>query len=530
MKNDEKEKTDFEKRSDFFFPLAFQRKFLAYLMMNEEKMEKYHKLIKPEDFEYGYIAAIARASFQHYKEFHKIPDWADIELRIKRTEHREFPIEKCKEEYKEILKLEAKDGIDFGLVEREAIRRIKAGKIHQKFMNLHEYTEKDFENLAREIEEIRFIGDQSSGLISLADIQPEKVEWLWPNRIPAGKFSLLVGDPGAGKSFFTIFLASQISRGRAWPDDLDKNAEIGKVLLLSAEDSPKDTIRPRADWAGADVSKIDILECSRDKAGNLRPFNLTQDIYHLEEMLKKDSAYRLVIIDPLSAYVGRIDTHRDSEVRFTLAPLTYLAEKYNVAVLGVLHFNKNTTLQAVYRILGSIGFIAAARTVWLIAKDRDDEDEKRRFFAPIKNNLAPPAKALAFYIERGGLIFEKAPLENFDIEEVLAPMERASETKRAKEFLLDVLRNGPMLMKEIKNAAREEGVSWGTLRRAKERMNIKSFKEGGVGGKWFWKLEEVDRLTRLAEEDAEIREKEDEHEVSEGERAAEATAEEETSS
>ncbi len=83
-------------------------------------------------------------------------------------------------------------------------------------------------------------------LVCMADVQPERVKWLWPGRIPLGKITTLAGDPGLGKSFVTIDLAARISNGSPWPDDLATHAPTGGAVLLTAEDDLGDTVRP--DW------------------------------------------------------------------------------------------------------------------------------------------------------------------------------------------------------------------------------------------------------------------------------------------
>ncbi|GAG94900.1 unnamed protein product, partial [marine sediment metagenome] len=90
--------------------------------------------------------------------------------------------------------------------------------------------------------------------------------------------------------------------------------------------------------------------------------------------------------DPITAYLGKTDSHKNAEVRGCLGPLTALAAKHKVAIIGVTHLTKNTTVKSVYRVLGSVGFIAAARAVWVIAKDKDNET--RRLFLPCKTNLS----------------------------------------------------------------------------------------------------------------------------------------------
>jgi hypothetical protein len=231
----------------------------------------------------------------------------------------------------------------------------------------------------------------------------------------------------------------------------------------------------------------------------------------LEDILKKDKSYRLLLIDPLSDYVGRIDQHSYGDVRWALNPLLVLARKYHVAVVGIMHCNKNTSLQVLYRIMGSMGFMAMAGSVWLIAKDREDEEQKRRFFAPLKHRLGPEQKALAFRLDNLGkvakVVFESEPVEDsFDIEEALMPQERAGETKRAKKFILGMLKDGPVLTEEIKSAARDEGIAWATLRRARGKMRgVKAEKENKLRGKWSWYLDEFTQKQALMEADAKAR-------------------------
>lgn len=492
------------------YSIDIQRKIVAMFLSEGKTFKENSNFIRSEYFENPSLRDMVNLLGEFYRRYRRTPTKDEFQDELstfiskEEKKRKGFPKDEYLDMAAKILEIGKKGNFDY--VKDKVLDFARFQAMREAILEAGEkrLAKGDFWGIVKLVSEAASVGDHENEVRCLADIKAEKVKWLWEDRIPEGKFSLLVGDPGEGKSFFTIFLASQISKGEAWPDRLNEPIEVGKVLLLSAEDSPRDTIRPRADAAGADVNKIDIVECSKDKTGRVRLFNLSQDIHRLEEMLKKDGDYRLVVIDPLSAYVGRIDTHKDSEVRWTLAPLSFLAEKYNVAILGVLHFNKSITLQAIYRILGSVGFIAAARTVWLIARDRDDEKERRRFFAPIKNNLAPPARPLAFSIEEGKVVFENNPVgDDFDIEEVLAPVERAGETKRAKRFLLVALKDGPMLMKDVKSLASDDGISWGTLKRAKRKINVRSFKERGeTGGKWYWELDEMTRCQVLAEEDA----------------------------
>ncbi len=233
----------------------------------------------------------------------------------------------------------------------------------------------------------------------LADVEPQAVEWLWPGRVAIGKLTLLAGDPGLGKSFVTLDMASRVSRGAAWPDDSSASQPAGGVVLISAEDDLADTIRPRLDVHHADVSKIVALEAVTfsDALGNVRrEVDLTTDLGHIECAIDAAGDCRLVVIDPVSAFLGGTDSHKNAEVRSVLARLSDLAEQKRVAVVAVTHLRKGEGA-AIYRAMGSLAFVAAARAAWAVVKDQDDP--QKRLLLPMKNNLAPDVDGLAYRIE-----------------------------------------------------------------------------------------------------------------------------------
>jgi hypothetical protein len=111
----------------------------------------------------------------------------------------------------------------------------------------------------------------------------------------------------------------------------------------------------------------------------------------LEEAIALTHA-RVVAIDPIAAYLGGTDSHRDADVRGLVSPLATLAERTGAAILGIMHLPKGTQHPAIYRAVGSIGFAAAARIVLAVAKD--PERKNRRIMAVVKSNLSgtPPAR------------------------------------------------------------------------------------------------------------------------------------------
>jgi hypothetical protein len=267
---------------------------------------------------------------------------------------------------------------------------------------------------------------------------------------------------------------------------------------LAAEDDPEDTIRPRLDAAEADCGRIVALTMvtERDaKTGETRRrgFSLVDDIAVLEAAIKQHPECRLVIIDPVSAYLGAVDSHKNAEIRGVLAPLAELAQRAKVAVLAVTHLNKGSG-RAIYRAMGSIAFVAAARSTFIVVKD--DDDPQRRLMVTLKNNLAADQIGFAYRVEtapNGAPVVMWEP-ESFtvDLDDLLGdgPGDQATKRDNAGEWLSALLINGPVLRDEIYERAEKAGIKDHTLRRAKQANKAIKAKRKGFGGRWYWGFED----------------------------------------
>lgn len=331
----------------------------------------------------------------------------------------------------------------------------------------------------------------------LADVEPVDVRWLWPGRVPLGRITLLVGRPGEGKSFLTTYMASRVTTGSPWPDGTE--CPHGSVILVSAEDDPGDTIRPRLDAHYADVRRVHLLAMVRriQADGERHDVMFTLgDIDALEAALKAHPDCELIVVDPIGSFLGgRTDAHRDNEVRAVLAPVAKLAEKYGPAVLIVAHRRKSSGSIADDLALGSRAFTGIARSVWHLT--RDNEDKKRRLLLPGKNNLAPEGDGLAFTIcgQPPAIAWEHDPV-TMTADDALAT-ENNSEPKRpgpkpearnkAAEWLRDMLATGPMEAGKVKEDAGEAGYGWRTVQRAKDDLGIVPYRDR-FGGAWIWRL------------------------------------------
>ncbi len=221
--------------------------------------------------------------------------------------------------------------------------------------------------------------------------------------------------------------------------------------------------------------------------------SLATDLGSLEQAIVSTGAI-LVVIDPISAYLGMANSYRDSEVRSILAPLHALAERTGAAIWGVMHLTKDQQRQALYRGQGSIAFVGAARLVLAVGADPADSSGARRFLMPVKSNVCAPAATLAYRIvsagERGRLTWEANAVEGVDVNAVLAPHRPdEAQSRRAEAFLCDILQSGPMLTDEVQKAARAHDISDRTLYRAKKALAVESEHIGfGRSSKWYWRL------------------------------------------
>jgi hypothetical protein len=330
---------------------------------------------------------------------------------------------------------------------------------------------------------------------NLDSVEAKPITWLWYNKIPCGMFTLVFGNPGLCKSWMVLDWTARISKGGLWPDG--EQSPLGRVVLLTAEDPLESVVKPRLMSMEADPKNIDAFYAvrRRDADGRQRQafFSLQDDLLSLRQAIRPDT--KLIIIDPLSAYYGGkgFDSYRDADVRRVLAPLVELAEETGVAIVGITHLTKNTTGKAIYRALGSVGLIAAARTAWLVSEDPDNPKSKRRLLIPTKQNILTNPTGLAFEINDGKVVYETEPIHT-TADEALEQGStiEAPALKQAKQWLIEQLTPGKsMSATEIYRQADEQGISKRTLERAKKELHIVSYPLT-VEGKmvWFWEIKQ----------------------------------------
>ncbi|MBT4660633.1 MAG: AAA family ATPase [Candidatus Marinimicrobia bacterium] len=336
---------------------------------------------------------------------------------------------------------------------------------------------------------------QECGLrvIKASEVKIKPVKWLWPGVLAQGKLVIIAGDPGLGKSQISLFVCATVSNGGKWPVS-GEVSEKGSSLILSAEDGVEDTIVPRLTAAGANLSKIFILQAVKLGKDKERSFDLTKDVDRLRKLSRDNDNVRLIVVDPISAYLGGTDSHKNADVRAALTPIIEFAEEIGACLLCVSHLNKTKQVSALSRVSGSIAFIASARASYIVARDPDDPN--LRLMLSLKNNLAKETHGFRYQIEEKSLsevtasyVSWKNDIVELSPEEVMNNQNSSYGNKDvAENFLLDALKGGDEIpVKDLQSEALELGFSKKVLWKAKEKLGIKSRKVS-FDGRWNWYL------------------------------------------
>ena len=306
--------------------------------------------------------------------------------------------------------------------------------------------------------EVTLTNDQE--ILCFADIPTEEVNWLWYPYIPYGKITILQGDPGCGKTMVALSLAAMLSTGAALPFSPQANEPI-TILYQTSEDGIADTIKPRLERAQADCTRIKIIDESKTP--------LRFDDTRLEAAVRQENA-RLLILDPLSAYIGEsVSMNQANEVRSAFRSL-----------------NKMNGTSALYRTSGSIDVAGAVRSILTVTKYR--KSPTQRVLVPVKSNLAPAGNGLLLEVTDHVEWLDQ--LEEADADQLLNGNQGpAAPTKQqqAEQGLLQLLQNGPMSHKEITLHFSRQGISKRTVELAKSNLPIKSIR---IKDGWLWQLEE----------------------------------------
>ena len=321
--------------------------------------------------------------------------------------------------------------------------------------------------------------------------KPKKLDWLWKPYILRGNLNIVVGDGGVGKSFFTSWLLSAISSGGKVPFNYF-NFDMEKCILQNAEDDLDATILPRLIANGANTNNIGFFN-EETKAFSV------QQLDRLESRLEKFRP-AVVVLDPIQAYLGDINMNSGIEVRGALMPLKMLAQKYNCAIILIMHLNKNTgATKAKNRVMGSYDFVSACRSVILI--ETNPENPEERLFIPLKTNVMKDSEKNTLSYK----ITDSEKIEWIENKGYINPNEILSENNntmnksdKAEQFILGVLSRGEILGKELERLAINVGkISLHTYNKTKLILNkenkIRNYKKGQIS---YWNLEEIEGIDK----------------------------------
>ena len=338
--------------------------------------------------------------------------------------------------------------------------------------------------------------EQSAVLQKASELKPKPINWIWNGWVAGGKFHLLGGVAGTGKTTISLALVSSITTGGKFPDG--SKAPKGNVLVWTGEDDVCDTLTPRLMAMGADLDKVHFIQGM--KTGNdERPFEPSSDMPFLKEAIEKIGDVKVLIIDPIVSVV-KGDSHKNAEVRKDLTPLVQMAEQIGFAIIGITHFSKGTSgREPIERITGSLAFGAVARVVLVASKTKNEDGDDIRIFLRAKSNIGIDEGGFEYFLESAttdnGIETSRVSwgsLIEGSARELLDDAEEESEgggIKGCMALIADLLAYGEVSAKQMEKDCTGAGYTHATIRRAKKRLGVDSRKRGmGSKGVWMWIL------------------------------------------
>jgi len=340
-------------------------------------------------------------------------------------------------------------------------------------------------------------------------IQTRRVGWLWPGVVPNGMPTALEGDPGVGKTFVAADIAARVTRGTGFPTygegDWTGPAQ-GSVVYISSEGVPDRILVPRLVAAGADLERVEIVEGICSKRGEFEILDVNQHLPALARRMKNDPSTKLLVIDPLASHLSpKLNMNSSLEMRAAMDCVARFAEEVSCAVLVVMHLNKDDRKAAIHRAAGSGQIMAAVKSAWAVVKKPDDENDNRRYFGPVKSNLSPFRRSLAFEIQDTAILFSDGTKgnigrvvwshepEDFDLQAAISPgaFELHSKVGAAVTFLRERLTSGKRYATDLIDEAQAQGITKDNLWKAKRKESIEDGREG-FGGKsvWFYRADQ----------------------------------------
>jgi hypothetical protein len=351
-------------------------------------------------------------------------------------------------------------------------------------------------------------------VVQLSTVRPVRVDYHWKPFLPKGRPVAVEGDPGIGKSALVMMMIAHLTSGKGFPTLLDgmpppRDFPPQNVCILTSEDDAGDTLRPRLEVNGGDPQRVYQITGWEQPDGD-KGIVTMQDLELLRQALEQYHP-ALLVFDPMQSFFGRgVDMNHANDTRPILDAVAVLCKHYDCTPLYVRHIGKTARAKALYAGLGSIDITGNMRSVLFLGKDPDNKD--RRILAQSKSNNAKEGPSLAYVIEtveqeiwtdEGDAVLVEAPRLQWDgrseltADDLQAPpeadAEETSALEQAREFVCELLKDGPVLSEDVTNAAKQAGLSWATVKRAKILAGVKARTTQGEGKTpWEWYLDTVD--------------------------------------
>jgi hypothetical protein len=341
-----------------------------------------------------------------------------------------------------------------------------------------------------------------------SNVTTEKLEWLWEQRIPAGKITWLAGKPDCGKSLVLLDLIARTTTGRDWPDGAKNTVGPKDVLLAASEDGLGDTVVPRLMAAGADLARVRILQRMVEKKptedrARRRQLQLARDTQMLRLMLRNNPEIVMVAIDPITGYFGDADPNKDKEIRPVMEAINRACENSGAAFVAVVHHNKRTDVDALQKILGASSVAGVSRAAWGFSRDPEDKETLR--MSRIKGNLSKKRSGMKYHIadrtvpmadgSESTLPFVEWAGECPEDADELQAQDREKSRNgemtavgKAKAWLKWRLKDGPVESNALFKEASDAGISRASLFRAKDMEDSELAPCHKSGTQWFWRL------------------------------------------
>ena len=346
-------------------------------------------------------------------------------------------------------------------------------------------------------------------LKSMAEIEPVPQKWVFDRVIPQGKLTVLMGESGVGKSLTMVEIAAKVTRGLTGPHD-DQPQQPGSVILFCPDDGVAENIRPRLVASNADLSKVFVIPGLYEQDNETKQklswtFQLDRDMSYLETKLKSlqqaDANIRMLVIDPIDCFLESATGKKKGMAESLATRLSKLAAETGLAIVVVTNLPRGVKgtsklVQSMRRAVDMGPFGAAARSVWMIGYDLDNQN--RRLLLPVKTNYCELPKSLAYQIENGVIEWEQErPTLTGD--EYLSNLETEAREKKpgfvnpesklgkAVKWLRGQLSDGPRHGATLIADGIENNIKKKTLRDAYDVLDCRSVNDT-FQGKWYWYL------------------------------------------